>query len=75
MGPVIEDAVRTVAETITTPVEPEHMTLFGWLLEHIRDEGGVFVGGFVAYCLHTMYHRLWHRPGHALIRLIFRRKK
>jgi hypothetical protein len=72
---MIEEAMRVVAEAASLPVDAEHVTWFSWLLDHAHEEVGLLSGGFVAYFLHTLYHRVWHRPTQFLMRRIFRRRK
>lgn len=64
------------AEMVGLPV-----LLFGGLILHfgVRVYDKVvellpeIAGGFIAYCLHLVYHAIWHRPGHALVRRFSRK--
>jgi hypothetical protein len=58
-----------------TPVEPAHVNTLGWLLEHLREELGLFGGGFVAFWFHELSYRLWRKQARALMRLVVRRRE
>lgn len=50
---------------------------WAWTLEHLRESGKeLLIGGpwfVVAYLIHQVHHRIFHRPTHWLIGLLTRR--
>ena len=52
-------------------------TFYGllWLFDKAREYAPEVAGGFIAYVLHLIYHAIWRRPGHWLLRLITRKEK
>jgi hypothetical protein len=48
--------------------------LFGWIVEHLHEELGLGLGGFVAYVAHQTWHVIWRRPARWLVRRITRKE-
>lgn len=51
------------------------IALIRWFAGFLHEAPGALAGGFVAYCLHETYHRIWKKPGHWLTRRLRGRGK
>jgi hypothetical protein len=41
----------------------------------LREAPGMILGGFLGYVAHEIYHAIWKRPGHLLLRKLFRKRQ